>query len=133
MKKKLQNIYFAVVAVIILCFYSVGTPDYAHDATSRTPAVVTDGGQLCDASLWVREAGEAELGDGITTTRTMAKRTVRTANDNKPTQDDSSPLISGCTVASRKFCGNSVIASLEIRGWVMATVDYYILVRHIIR
>lgn len=133
MKKKLQNIYVAVVAAVVLCLSGMVAPGGARDATSRPPAVVADGGQLCDASLWVRETGEAELGGGIANTLTMAQRTVRTANDNKPSQDDSPPLLSGCVATSKKFCPNSLIGSTEMRGWGMLTVDYYILVRHIIR
>ena len=57
MKEKLQNIYVAVVAVV-LCLSGMVAPGGARDATSRPPAVVADGGQLCDASLWVRETGD---------------------------------------------------------------------------
>ncbi len=58
MKEKLQNIYVAVVAAVVLCLSGMVAPGGACDATSRPPAVVADGGQLCDASLWVRETGD---------------------------------------------------------------------------
>lgn len=134
MNLRLQHIALAAIAAIALSLCYMGCECIVRNVAEVIVTTVNDdGGELHGANLWVRETGEAVPGGGTGTTLTIAQRTVRTASENKPSQDDNSLPSSGHLATLGKKCSGCTTGTAMRHRRAATAVHYYIVVRHIIR